>query len=71
MDHNDHRNIGSRLALFHQQEEAPGMVFWHPRGFALYRAVEDYIRRRMRRAGFQEVRSPQMLARSLWERSGH
>ena len=71
MDLNDHRNIGNRLALFHQQEEAPGMIFWHPRGFALYRAVEDYIRRRMRRAGFQEVRSPQMLARSLWERSGH
>ena len=71
MDHNDHRSIGNRLALFHQQDEAPGMIFWHPRGFALYRAVEDYIRRRMRRAGFQEVRSPQMLARSLWERSGH
>lgn len=71
MDHNDHRSIGNRLELFHQQDEAPGMVFWHPRGFALYRAVEDYVRRRMRRAGFKEIRSPQMLARSLWERSGH
>jgi threonyl-tRNA synthetase len=71
MDASDHRAIGSRLDLFHQQEEGPGMVFWHPRGFALYRVIEDYLRRRMRRAGFREVRTPQLLARSLWEASGH
>jgi threonyl-tRNA synthetase len=67
----DHRVLGNRLDLFHQQEEGPGMVFWHPRGWELYRVLEDYIRRRMRRAGFREIRTPQLLARSLWERSGH
>lgn len=67
----DHRQLGNRLDLFHQQDEGPGMVFWHPRGWALYRVVEDYIRRCMRGAGFREVRTPQLLARSLWERSGH
>lgn len=71
MHPNDHRAIGNRLQLFHQQEEGPGMIFWHPRGFALYRVIEDYIRRRMRQAGFREIRTPQMLARSLWEQSGH
>ena len=71
MDANDHRSLGTRLELFHQQEEGPGMVFWHPRGFAVYRVIEDYIRRRMREAGFREVRTPQLLARSLWEHSGH
>jgi threonyl-tRNA synthetase len=71
MDAFDHRAIGNRLDLFHQQEEGPGMVFWHPRGFAVYRAIEDHIRRHMRRDGFREVRSPQLLARSLWEASGH
>lgn len=71
MDPNDHRVIANRLDLFHQQEEGPGMVFWHPRGFALYRVIEDYVRKRMRRAGFREIRTPQMLARSLWEQSGH
>jgi threonyl-tRNA synthetase len=67
----DHRVLGNRLDLFHQQEEGPGMVFWHPRGWELYRVLEDYIRQRMRRAGFREIRTPQLLARSLWERSGH
>lgn len=67
----DHRQLGSKLDLFHQQDEGPGMVFWHPRGWALYRVVEEYIRRRMRSAGFREIRTPQLLARSLWERSGH
>lgn len=67
----DHRSIANRLGLFHQQEEGPGVVFWHPRGFALYRVIEDYIRRRMRAAGYREVRSPQLLSRSLWETSGH
>jgi len=71
MDHHDHRAIANRMDLFHQQEEGPGMVFWHPRGFALYRVVEDYIRRHMRRAGFREIRTPQLLSRSLWECSGH
>lgn len=71
MDALDHRSLGNRLDLFHQQEEGPGMIFWHPRGWAIYRAIEDHIRAYMRRAGFQEVRSPQILARDLWERSGH
>ena len=68
---NDHRAIANRLDLFHQQEEGPGVVFWHPRGFAVYQVIEDYIRRRMKQAGFMEVRTPQLLARSLWEASGH
>ncbi len=67
----DHRAIANRMELYHQQEEAAGMAFWHPRGFALYRAVEDYVRRRMRRAGFREIRTPQLLSRGLWEKSGH
>jgi threonyl-tRNA synthetase len=67
----DHRALGNRLDLFHQQEDAPGMVFWHPRGAVLYRVLENYIYQQMRRAGFHEVRTPQLLARSLWERSGH
>lgn len=67
----DHRILGGRLDLFHQQQEGPGMVFWHPRGWALYRVLEEYVRKRMRRAGFREIRTPQLLARSLWERSGH
>ncbi len=71
MDACDHRAIANRMDLFHQQEEGPGMVFWHPRGFALYRVIEDYLRRRMRQAGFAEVRTPQVLARSLWQKSGH
>ena len=71
MNPNDHRAIGQRLELFHLQEEAPGMVFWHPRGFALYQIIEDTIRRRMRAAGFLEVRTPQVLSRALWEASGH
>lgn len=71
MEIDDHRAIGSRQDLFHQQEEGPGMVFWHPRGFALYRVIVDYVRRQMRRAGYREVATPQLLARSLWEASGH
>ena len=67
----DHRVLGTRLDLFHQQEEGPGMVFWHPRGFALYRVIEDYVRRRMREVGFAEIRTPQLLSYSLWEQSGH
>ncbi len=71
MDVNDHRYLGRKLGLFHQQEEGPGMVFWHPRGFALYHLIEDYIRARMRKAGFAEIRTPQVLSRALWEKSGH
>jgi threonyl-tRNA synthetase len=71
MDSHDHRVLGPRLDLFHQQDEAPGTAFWHPRGATIYRLIESYIRREMRRAGFQEVRTPQLLSRSLWERSGH
>lgn len=67
----DHRKIGKQLDLFHFQEEAPGMVFWHPKGWTLYRLVEAYIRQKCDAAGYQEVHTPQVLARSLWERSGH
>ncbi|MBU8895079.1 threonine--tRNA ligase [Corallococcus sp. H22C18031201] len=71
LDEHDHRAIGQRLDLFHLQEEAPGMVFWHPRGFRLYQLLEDQVRQRMRREGYQEVRTPQILSQELWERSGH
>jgi threonyl-tRNA synthetase len=71
MDSHDHRILGPRLDLFHQQEEAPGAAFWHPRGATLYRLIENYIRGEMQRGGFREVRTPQLLSRSLWERSGH
>jgi threonyl-tRNA synthetase len=71
MDEHDHRSLGNRLDLFHQQEEGPGMVFWHPRGWVLYRLVEEHIRKRMREAGYLEVRTPQILAQSIFERSGH
>ena len=68
---NDHRAIARRMDLFHLQEEGPGMVFWHPRGFAVFQVIEDTIRRRMRAAGFAEVRTPQVLASGLWQASGH
>ncbi|MGE0667512.1 MAG: threonine--tRNA ligase [Sphingomonadales bacterium] len=71
MDDLDHRSLGSRLELYHQQDDAPGMVFWHPRGYAIYRVLEDYIRRHMRRLGYAEIRTPMVLPRSMWERSGH
>ncbi|MCK6549480.1 threonine--tRNA ligase [Myxococcota bacterium] len=71
LDSNDHRQLGQRLDLFHFQEEAPGMVFWHPRGLALFRALEEAVRRRVRRDGFLEVRTPQLLRQSIWEKSGH
>ena len=67
----DHRKLGRELDLFHLQEEAVGSVFWHPKGWTLYRAMERYMRRRLERAGYQEVRTPQLLDRSLWEASGH
>ncbi len=71
LDPNDHRSLGQRLDLFHLQEEAPGMVFWHPRGWKLYRLLEEHVRQRMQREGYLEVRSPQIYSQPLWERSGH
>ena len=67
----DHRKIGKTLNLFHQQEEAPGMVFWHPKGWALWQVVEQYMRRVYVKSGYQEVRCPQILDVSLWKKSGH
>lgn len=67
----DHRRIGKDLDLFHFQEEAPGMVFWHRDGWSLYTAVEAYVRELLSEYDYQEVHTPQMLDRSLWERSGH
>jgi threonyl-tRNA synthetase len=67
----DHRKLGREMELFHLQEEAPGMVFWHPNGWTVYRALEDYIRGRQRKAGYKEIRTPQVVDRVLWERSGH
>jgi threonyl-tRNA synthetase len=67
----DHRRIGRQLDLFHLQEEAPGMVFWHPRGWTVYRIVEQYIRDVFRQHGYHEIRTPQVVDRSLWEKSGH
>ncbi len=59
------------MDLFHIQEEGKGMIFWHPKGWTLYRTVVDYMRRREAEGGYQEVKTPQILDRSLWERSGH
>ena len=67
----DHRKIGKQLDLFHTQEEAPGMVFWHDKGWTIYLTVENYIRSKIRNKGYQEINTPQMVDRSLWERSGH
>jgi len=67
----DHRKLGREMALFHFQEEAPGMVFWHPDGWTIYRALEDYMRRRLTAAGYREIRTPQVVDRKLWEASGH
>ena len=67
----DHRRIGKEMDLFHIQEEAVGSIFWHPNGWRLYRTVEDYMRRRLDAADYQEVRTPQLVDRSLWEASGH
>ena len=67
----DHRKLGRALDLFHMQDEAPGMVFWHPKGWTIWQQVEQYMRSVYRETGFQEVRCPQMLDVSLWKRSGH
>ncbi len=67
----DHRRLGRELELFHFQEEAPGMVFWHPKGWRIYRTLQDYMRRRLDRAGYREINTPEIVDRTLWERSGH
>ncbi|MEE4304750.1 MAG: threonine--tRNA ligase [Wenzhouxiangella sp.] len=67
----DHRKLGARLDLYHIQPEAPGMVFWHDRGWRIYLALQDYIRERLRQADYQEIHTPSIVDRSLWEKSGH
>jgi len=67
----DHRKLGKQLDLFHLQDDAPGMVFWHPKGWQLWQQVEQYMRRVYQDHGYQEIRCPQVLDRSLWEKSGH
>ncbi|MGA0615361.1 threonine--tRNA ligase [Paracoccus sp. KR1-242] len=67
----DHRKLGKEMELFHFQEEAPGMVFWHPNGWTIYRELEAYMRRRLIRAGYKEIKTPQVVDRILWEKSGH
>ncbi len=67
----DHRKLGKQLNLFHMQEEAPGMVFWHPKGWALWQQIEQYMREIQRDNGYFEIRTPQVLDKELWEHSGH
>ena len=67
----DHRKLGKQLDLFHLQDEAPGMVFWHPKGWSLWQQVEQYMRRRVNEAGYLEIKTPMVMDRSLWEASGH
>jgi threonyl-tRNA synthetase len=67
----DHRKLGKLLDLFHMQDEAPGMVFWHPKGWAMWQEIEQYMRRVYRDNGYQEIRCPQIIDRVLWEKSGH
>ncbi len=67
----DHRKLGKQMDLFHMQEEAVGMIFWHEKGWTLYRTLENYIRNKTARAGYKEVRTPQLVDRKLWEDSGH
>ncbi len=67
----DHRKLGRQLDLFHLQEEAPGMVFWHPHGWIVWQQIEQYMREVLGKHGYQEVRTPQVMDRSLWEKSGH
>ena len=70
-DKRDHRKLGRQLSLFHIQENAPGMVFWHPLGWSLYLKLQDFIREELGQSGYQEIRTPQIVDRSLWEQSGH
>ena len=67
----DHRKLGRQLDLFHLQDEAPGMVFWHPRGWTLWQVIEQHMRRELTAAGYQEVKTPQIMDKTFWEKSGH
>jgi len=67
----DHRKVGKKLNLFHMQEEAPGMVFWHPRGWTIYKTIENYVRGELQKHDYLEIRTPQVVDISLWQRSGH
>lgn len=67
----DHRKLGKQLDLFHLQDEAPGMVFWHPRGWTLWQIIEQHMRRELDAAGYREVKTPQIMDKSFWEKSGH
>ncbi|MDH3342458.1 MAG: threonine--tRNA ligase [Gammaproteobacteria bacterium] len=67
----DHRKLGKKFGLFHSQEEAPGMVFWHDKGWSIYLEVQNYIRKKLRQHDYQEIHTPQIVDRSLWEKSGH
>lgn len=67
----DHRKLGKQLDLFHLQDEAPGMVFWHPRGWTLWQVIEQHMRRELTAAGYQEVKTPQIMDKTFWEKSGH
>ncbi|MAY56367.1 MAG: threonine--tRNA ligase [Gammaproteobacteria bacterium] len=67
----DHRKIGKKLGLFHFQEEAPGMVFWHPKGWTIYQEIQHYMQKLQREHGYQEIRTPQLVDYTLWEKSGH
>ena len=67
----DHRKLGKQLDLFHMQDEAPGLIFWHPKGWAIWQQVEQHMRRVYQEHGYQEVKAPQIVDRSLWERTGH
>jgi threonyl-tRNA synthetase len=67
----DHRKLGKKLGLFHLQDDAPGMAFWHDKGWRVYLLIQEYIRGKLRRHGYQEVHTPQVIDRSLWEKSGH
>jgi threonyl-tRNA synthetase len=67
----DHRKLGREMDLFHFQEEGPGTVFWHPKGWTLFQNLTSYMRRRLGKDGYKEVNAPQVLDKSLWETSGH
>ncbi len=67
----DHRKIGKALDLFHGQDEAPGMIFWHDKGWSIYLTIQNYIREKLKKNGYQEVHTPQVIDRTLWEKSGH
>ena len=67
----DHRKLGREMKLFHMQEESPGAVFWHPKGWKLFQSLINYMRKRQNNAGYFEINTPDILDRSLWEKSGH